>query len=55
MIEEEVCCCFNQLFVFSMLPISSLIAFYCLMHPEETSSGSDNCDFSKVSDFNGGL
>ena len=24
-------------------------------HPEGTSNGSDNRDFSKVSDFNGGL
>ena len=25
------------------------------MHPEGTSIGSDNCDFLKVSDFNGSL
>ena len=41
--------------VYAQFCLNTAKSKFSLVHPEGTSSGSDNCNFSKVSDFNGGL
>ena len=42
----------HRVIKFCTVPVNGITN---MVHPEEKSIGSDNFDFSKVSDFNGGL